>query len=77
METSDVRASPGTMCAFLAAGDSHGISNSHSCVDLIWLPSGRLIVNGLVATRIVLTGHRGPKNVLLLLHLQWPCLLLF
>ena len=41
----------GTMCPVNVVG-SPGISMSHMCVDLICLPSGRLIVSGFIAGRL-------------------------
>ena len=44
----------GTMCPVNVVG-SPGISMSHMCVDLICLPSGRLIVSGFIAGRLFFT----------------------
>ena len=44
----------GTMCPVNVVG-SPGISMSHMCVDLICLPSGRLIVSGFNAGRLFFT----------------------
>jgi hypothetical protein len=44
----------GTTCPVNVVG-SPGISMSHMCVDLICLPSGRLIVSGFIACRLFLT----------------------
>ena len=43
----------GTMCPVNVVG-SPGISMSHMCVDLICLPSGRLIVSGFIAGHLFL-----------------------
>ena len=44
----------GTMCPVNVVG-SPGILMSHMCVDLICLPSGRLIVSGYIAGRLFFT----------------------
>ena len=44
----------GTMCPVNVVG-SPGISMSHMCVDLICLPSGRLIISGFIAGRLFFT----------------------
>ena len=44
----------GTMCPVNVVG-SPGILMSHMCVDLICLPSGRLIVSGFIAGRLFFT----------------------
>ena len=44
----------GTMCPVNVVG-SPGISMSHMCVDLICLPSGRLIVSGFIAGHLFFT----------------------
>ncbi len=40
-----------------------GIVMSHRCVDLNWLPSGKLIVNCFVAGRMFLTGVPSMMNM--------------
>ena len=44
----------GTMCPVNVVG-SPGISMSHMCINLICLPSGRLIVSGFIAGRLFFT----------------------
>ena len=45
----------GTMCPVSISG-SPGIVMSQQCVDLIFVPSGRLMVSGFVAIRLFSTG---------------------
>ena len=52
-------ASPGTMCAFLAALVKFGLSISHSCVDTNFLPSGWLMLIGLLARLMFIAGAPG------------------
>ncbi len=40
-----------------------GIVMSHRCVDLTWLPSGKMIVIGFVAGRMFLTGVPSIMNM--------------
>ena len=47
------------MCAFLAARGSQGIFNSHVCEDFSCSPSGRLMMSGVVATLLLMTGAPG------------------
>ena len=62
MEIREACFNPGTICASLALGGNDGISISHVCVDLIVLPSGRVISRGSVVGRIFLTGAWGIKK---------------
>ena len=55
MDTSDTRVRPGTMCAILAAGESHGILRPQICVEFIWFLSGRLMTNTLSTIQMSLT----------------------
>ena len=52
-------ASPGTMCAFLAALGKFGLSISHSCVDTNFFPSGWLMLIGLLAHLMLIAGAPG------------------
>ena len=52
-------AKPGTICASVAAAGSHGMFRRHVWVDLMVSPSGRLIMRGLVAGLISITGAPG------------------
>ena len=47
------------MWAFLAARGSQGISNSHVCEERSCSPSGRLMMSGVVATFLLITGAPG------------------
>ena len=59
INTNKVCASPGTICASLAFLGSHRRSSLRAWIDFICSPSGKLIVKGLVADRISVTGAPG------------------
>ena len=50
------------MCPLVASSGSHGMSSLHVCVDLITLPSGRLIDIGFVACLTSITGVPGSRK---------------
>ena len=52
-------ASPGTMCAFRAALGKFGLSISHSYVDTNFFPSGWLMLIGLLARLMFISGAPG------------------
>ena len=52
--TRDATANPGTICPRRGCG-SPGIMKSHMCVDFTLFPSGKLIVIGCVAMRLLST----------------------
>jgi hypothetical protein len=52
----------GTMCPESLSGRP-GIIMSHMCVDLTFVPSGKLIDSGLVATRLLSTGVPSMMNI--------------
>ncbi len=52
----------GTMCPVKTMGRP-GIVMSQRCVDLIWLPSGKFIVNCFVAGQTFLTGVPSTTNM--------------
>ena len=56
VEMSDECASCGTICASVILSGSHGISRWHVCDDCMILPSGSLMLRGLVATFFRVTG---------------------
>ena len=64
METRDVWARPGTICAFLAAWGSCGLYISHSCVDSRFPPSGWLIMIGFSVCLMLISGAPGWR--------KWP-----
>ncbi len=49
VDRSNACARPGTMCAWVAVGQSHGMSTLHVCVDLICLLSGSVMEIGCAA----------------------------
>ena len=59
IETNDVCANPGTICAALAAGGKSGLSISHSCVDVSFPPSGWLMHIGIFVTLMLTAGAPG------------------
>ena len=52
----------GTMCPVSFSGRP-GIIMSHMCVDLTFVPSGKLIDSGLVATLLLSTGVPSMMNI--------------
>ena len=58
-DTSDVCASPGTMCAFLTALGKFGLLISHSCVDTSFFPSGWLMLIGFLAHLMLIASAPG------------------
>jgi hypothetical protein len=61
METRDVWAKPGTICASRAFAGSQTFSR-HVCVDMIFSPSGRLMMRGVVAGLMSVTGVPGSRK---------------
>ena len=59
IETNDVCANPGTICAALAAGGNIGLSISDSCVDVSFPPSDWLMHIGVFVTRMLTAGAHG------------------
>ena len=53
---SDECVNPGTMCASVISCGSHGISRLHVWVERIVVPSGNVMVMGLIAFFLLVTG---------------------
>ena len=62
IDISEAWLTPGTACAFLASGGSHGMFKVAVWEDFSWSPSGRLIHSGLVVGVTSLTGLSGSKK---------------
>ena len=62
IETNEVCASFGTICAFLAPWGKWGMFNSHSCVDFILCPSGSRIEIAFSVGFIFIAGAPGCKK---------------
>ena len=56
VDINDKCASPGTMWASVISCGSHGMSRLHVWVDLMCLPFGNVMVIGLLAIRLFVTG---------------------
>ena len=62
VEINNKCANPGTMCASVTWSGSHGISKLQVCVDLMYSPSGSLMVVVLVITHLLVTGAPLTRN---------------
>jgi hypothetical protein len=56
VDINDECANPGTMWASVISWGNHGMLRLHVCVDVITLPFGILMLIGLVARRLLVTG---------------------
>ena len=62
MDTRDVWAKPGTIWASRAVAGSHGRLRRHVWVEAICVPSGRLMMSGVVAGVMFETGVPGKRK---------------